>query len=1384
MCVVGEVEMDFFRRITKFFIFLCLIGVWDLHAQSATNQIPAPQLAEVSIKSSGYNNSLARAGDSVYVNFSVSEPVNPMGIRVEILGRDGAMSTNTAFQHFSYYIIVGDDTPEDIIGFTVSNYMGFSGKTGEPVSEVTDGSSVTFVITKDIMMTISNVAATGGMVIPPFFNKTNKGIEITIPIPNDESVINSSITILSKVNGNETGPMGTVIIDSSSIGKDKIIAALDNTDLNPLISSFQEGSEISFYGTVTDVMGNVTPISESVSKVIVDQSGPVIDSITIYSTNEIATKAVADDTVYVEFSVNEGIDTVGGMIGGNAIDGFEKIEGSRIRIWKKMMNNDREGIVAFMFAGGDKARNRGETITSVSDTSQVEFISAGLSILSVNISSNSSFSDTLFSIGDSVYVEIQMDGPMIINDAMINNRMASLVQLEEHRYIFSIVVGDDTDSLANFSIAFTDENGLIYNNIIATTDSSFLQLYEVIPVFPEVAISSSRGDSSVVVVNDTIYLTFRVQEAEFDSLLSIMYRAPQMIDSIGNGLYRASYVLTEEDEEGVVNFQIQAVNMAGDTVGIDSTTNRSQLVYDLSPPVAFTLAEVLTSGGIVVAGFWNMSNQNLSVHIPIDYDYSLIDGNAQVLVQFDSTDTFAPIGNNIVITDTTIGDTFQVDIGKMEFESMPSFRIGSNAIFTASISDLAGNSTIGTPSLDRIQITDTTSIINNIAVTSSNKKNSKIAKTGDLISIILQAKEPVMRPVVLVAGDTAEVVGFGSNWFANKMLESDDVQGKVSLFYAPLDMDGNPRGFYTSSTDGSEVMFDDIAPVIDHLYEGSFTEDRENILVADSLYLGMSVRDNASGIAKFSFAVGTTPKSGNVVPWASISGEGNMDTLLTGLSLENNVRYFASAVAIDQVGNISDTLSGNGFMVNAISVNTGLATAPPPPTVEEPKFKPTVAILDFEGKGISVQEVQTLTERMRTEIGNTNAVRLIERKAIESIMSEQGLAQSGCVSDECAAEVGELLGVQFMINGILGKMGDSYTIDAKMFSVETGETVEAVNTTYEGEIQGLLLEMQILSWEIVGLDVPPRLKLQRAGETEKPTVAVLDFEGRGISILESQTLTDRFTTELANTDRVRMVDRNTMTDVLVEQGFSSGECTSEECAAEVGAALGVEFMINGTIGLIGNTYTIDCKMFSVATGAAESMKNVSYQGEVDGLITEMEILAWDILDIPIPSKLKKKRQMGMAAFMENQAFAPPKTKIQSLLRSAAFPGLGQLYNDKKLEGYVFAGSAALFGALAMTSNSGFTKAQTEFNTNLDLYNTASNVDDIASYRAKVEQADQDMSSKNTNLMIFSGLYIGLWVGNMVHAYLTWDGDEEASLPIRLAYDPNHHMALLRWEFEL
>ena len=44
--------------------------------------------------------------------------------------------------------------------------------------------------------------------------------------------------------------------------------------------------------------------------------------------------------------------------------------------------------------------------------------------------------------------------------------------------------------------------------------------------------------------------------------------------------------------------------------------------------------------------------------------------------------------------------------------------------------------------------------------------------------------------------------------------------------------------------------------------------------------------------------------------------------------------------------------------------------------------------------------------------------------------------------------------------------------------------------------------------------------------TAQQTLAVLDFEGRGINTLEAATLTDRFTSEIGKTGAMRLVDRN------------------------------------------------------------------------------------------------------------------------------------------------------------------------------------------------------------------------------------------------------------------
>tara|TARA_B100001105_G_scaffold177868_1_gene143414 strand:- start:880 stop:1608 length:729 start_codon:yes stop_codon:yes gene_type:complete len=135
--------------------------------------------------------------------------------------------------------------------------------------------------------------------------------------------------------------------------------------------------------------------------------------------------------------------------------------------------------------------------------------------------------------------------------------------------------------------------------------------------------------------------------------------------------------------------------------------------------------------------------------------------------------------------------------------------------------------------------------------------------------------------------------------------------------------------------------------------------------------------------------------------------------------------------------------------------------------------KLVVAIIDLEGRGISALEAQTLTDRMRSELVSTGAVTIVERGQMAEILNEQGFQQTGCVSSECAVEVGKLLGVSQMATGSIGKIGTSYTIDVRMFAVLDGAIIRSVNSTYSGPIDGLITEIEMISWKLIDLTPPP-----------------------------------------------------------------------------------------------------------------------------------------------------------------------------------------------------------------------------------------------------------------------------------------------------------------------
>ncbi len=297
-------------------------------------------------------------------------------------------------------------------------------------------------------------------------------------------------------------------------------------------------------------------------------------------------------------------------------------------------------------------------------------------------------------------------------------------------------------------------------------------------------------------------------------------------------------------------------------------------------------------------------------------------------------------------------------------------------------------------------------------------------------------------------------------------------------------------------------------------------------------------------------------------------------------------------------------------------------------------------------------------------------------------------------------------------------------------------------------------------------------------EDSRFTVAVIDFEPRGITAQEAGTLTDRFSSELNNTNTMRLVERGLVDEILQEQGFQQSGCTTDECTVEVGALLGVQKMVNGSIGKIGDTYTIDIKLVSVQSGATEKTKSISYMGKVDGLITEMELLAWTMMEMTPPQALVEKKRMGIQAFSAQPV--KQKTKHGAMLRSLVIPGFGQLYSDRKLSGFSFMGLELALIGLAVNSQSSFNSLQGDQDDVRALYSASTSQDDIETYVAQLIQIENDLEAANDQIMLFSASAAGLWAVNVIHAFISGPKDSFSSLPVSLAYDPVMKQTRLKW----
>jgi len=121
--------------------------------------------------------------------------------------------------------------------------------------------------------------------------------------------------------------------------------------------------------------------------------------------------------------------------------------------------------------------------------------------------------------------------------------------------------------------------------------------------------------------------------------------------------------------------------------------------------------------------------------------------------------------------------------------------------------------------------------------------------------------------------------------------------------------------------------------------------------------------------------------------------------------------------------------------------------------------KINIAVLDMDATNIKEEDARFLSDRLRIELFDAGKFNVLERDKMNVILDEQGFQMSGCTSVECAVEIGQLLNVQQMVAGSIGRIGNVYSITLRLINVQTGQLLQTAKHDYQGELSEMLTEV-------------------------------------------------------------------------------------------------------------------------------------------------------------------------------------------------------------------------------------------------------------------------------------------------------------------------------------
>ncbi len=125
------------------------------------------------------------------------------------------------------------------------------------------------------------------------------------------------------------------------------------------------------------------------------------------------------------------------------------------------------------------------------------------------------------------------------------------------------------------------------------------------------------------------------------------------------------------------------------------------------------------------------------------------------------------------------------------------------------------------------------------------------------------------------------------------------------------------------------------------------------------------------------------------------------------------------------------------------------------------------AVVEFQERGdLGMRDAGTIiAEWLTTALNKTGGFEVYERLSLSSLMEEHKLSGSGLMDEQTAAEIGRIRGVEAIVTGSVSKLGDVYSVTAKVIDVTTAKIITSSDIKVN-DVNAIVAEIDKLAWEL------------------------------------------------------------------------------------------------------------------------------------------------------------------------------------------------------------------------------------------------------------------------------------------------------------------------------